>query len=162
MSHLLPLCDKIRMFLLCVYILPYLDFQKWLGSALFICFRPPSPLSRLYYKYYSDNDEFGNICSCGEKEKQFYFRNYDRRSEQVTKTVLPLFQISVTELAAFLGGASPIWTVYRTCDSKIQQMANSLRQRLDIPDAWTCWEAPLKMGVEFALWQDGIVCFKKR
>lgn len=60
-------------FIMCVY-LPYLDFQKWLGSALFICFRPPSPLSRLYYKYYSDNDEFGKICLCGEKEKTVLFQ----------------------------------------------------------------------------------------
>lgn len=74
MSHLLPLCDKIRMFLLYVYILPYLDFQKFLGSALFICFRPPSPLSRLHYKYYSHNDEFANICLCGEKEKTVLFQ----------------------------------------------------------------------------------------
>lgn len=40
-------------------------------------------------------------------------------------------------------------------------MANSLRQRLGIPDSWTCSETPLKMSFEFALWQDVIVCLKK-
>lgn len=97
-----------------------------------------------------------------KRKKQFYFRNYDRRSEQVSRIVLSLFQISVRELAEFLGGASPIWAVYRTHDSKILQMANSLRQRLGIPDAWTCPETLLKISFEFTLWQDGLVCLKKK
>lgn len=95
-----------------------------------------------------------------ERKKQFYFRNYDRRSEQVSRVTLPLFPISVRELKEFRGGASPIWTVYKIHDSKIQQMSNSLRQRLSIPDLWTCSEAPPKMSFEFALWQDGIICLK--